>query len=124
MVGIELLKDVLEDILCTTKPPKANDACHYPKPVLLPTGYMDVPWKWHPDIVDVQIFRIGSFVIAGVPGEFTTMAGAPSARGAPRYARERGSLASDRCDRRALESLVAQPPASPLGSQYVLSLTN
>lgn len=75
MVGIELLKDVLEDILCTTKPPKANDACHYPKPVLLPTGYMDVPWKWHPDIVDVQIFRIGSFVIAGVPGEFTTMAG-------------------------------------------------
>ena len=75
MVGIELLKDVLEDILCTTKPPKANDACHHPKPVLLPTGYMDVPWKWHPDIVDVQIFRIGSFVIAGVPGEFTTMAG-------------------------------------------------
>eukprot|EP01043_Picozoa_sp_COSAG02_P014521 COSAG02_NODE_601_length_19715_cov_445.701315_8_plen_393_part_00 len=38
-------------------------------------GFMDVPYKWHPDIVDVQMFRIGSFVIAGVPGEFTTMSG-------------------------------------------------
>ena len=38
MVGIELLKDLLEDVLCTTPPTKANDKCHYPKPVLLPTG--------------------------------------------------------------------------------------
>ena len=75
MVGIELLKDILQDVLCSIRPTKANDDCHFPKPVLLPTGFMDVPFKWHPDIVDVQLFRIGSFVIAGVPGEFTTMSG-------------------------------------------------
>lgn len=38
MVGIELLKDLLEEVLCTKRPTKANDECHYPKPVLLPTG--------------------------------------------------------------------------------------
>ena len=75
MPGIELLKEVLEDVLCTHRPPKANDDCHHPKPVLLPTGYMDVPWLWHPEIVDIQLFRIGGLVIAGVPGEFTTMSG-------------------------------------------------
>ena len=36
---------------------------------------MDKPRLWHPTIVEVQIFKIGSLVIAAVPGEFTTMSG-------------------------------------------------
>ena len=36
---------------------------------------MDIPYSWHPSIVDVQLLRIGQLVIAAVPGEFTTMAG-------------------------------------------------
>lgn len=30
---------------------------------------------WHPQIVETQLLRIGQVIIAGVPGEFTTMAG-------------------------------------------------
>lgn len=33
------------------------------------------PYKWHPDVVETQMLRIGQFLIAAVPGEFTTMAG-------------------------------------------------
>eukprot|EP01052_Picozoa_sp_SAG31_P000190 SAG31_NODE_6_length_43291_cov_191.503496_4_plen_652_part_00 len=69
------VRDALAEVLCSRPPTKVEYACHAPKPVLLPTGWMDRPWKWHPDIVDVQLFRIGNFVIAGVPGEFTTMSG-------------------------------------------------
>jgi len=71
------VRDLLEAILCKAKKPtKANlYGCHAPKPVLLPTGFMDEPWAWHPNIVDVQLFRLGDFFIAPVPGEMTTMAG-------------------------------------------------
>ena len=33
------------------------------------------PYLWHPDIVETQLLQIGQLIIAGVPGEFTTMAG-------------------------------------------------
>ena len=36
---------------------------------------MKHPLPWHPSIVETQIFRIGSLLIVGLPGEFTTMAG-------------------------------------------------
>ena len=36
---------------------------------------MDIPREWHPTIVDIQILRLGQFLIAAVPGEFSTMAG-------------------------------------------------
>ena len=36
---------------------------------------MDKPYQWHPEIVDLQLLRIGQLVIAAVPGEFSTMAG-------------------------------------------------
>ena len=36
---------------------------------------MDKPYAWHPKIVDVQMLKIGQFIIAAVPGEFTTMSG-------------------------------------------------
>lgn len=36
---------------------------------------MNSPYEWQPKIVSTQVALIGNVVIAGVPGEFTTMAG-------------------------------------------------
>ncbi|MCD7464969.1 Neutral ceramidase 1 [Datura stramonium] len=49
--------------------------CQHPKPILLDTGEMKLPYDWAPSILPVQILRIGQLVILSVPGEFTTMAG-------------------------------------------------
>lgn len=49
----------------------SSDQCQFPKPILLPTGYM----HWSPEILPFQIFRIGSLAIAGIPGEMTMQAG-------------------------------------------------
>ena len=49
----------------------STDQCQYPKPILLPTGYM----QWSPEILPFQLFRIGSVAIAGIPGEMTVQAG-------------------------------------------------
>ncbi|OQU87188.1 hypothetical protein SORBI_3003G226300 [Sorghum bicolor] len=49
--------------------------CQAPKPILLDTGEMKVPYDWAPSILPIQIIRIGQLVILCVPGEFTTMAG-------------------------------------------------
>jgi len=47
------------------------DQCQYPKPILLPTGFL----RWSPEIVPFQVFRIGSLAVAGVPGEMTVQSG-------------------------------------------------
>ncbi len=47
---------------------------HKEKIILLPTGTM-TPYPWTPEILPVQIIRIGNIVIAGVPFECTTMSG-------------------------------------------------
>ncbi|KAK0735673.1 Neutral/alkaline non-lysosomal ceramidase-domain-containing protein [Apiosordaria backusii] len=49
--------------------------CHWPKPILLDVGEMERPYLWTPNIVDVQVFRVGQFFIVVSPGEATTMAG-------------------------------------------------
>eukprot|EP00096_Caligus_rogercresseyi_P008205 TRINITY_DN26688_c0_g1_i1.p1 TRINITY_DN26688_c0_g1~~TRINITY_DN26688_c0_g1_i1.p1 ORF type:complete len:315 (+),score=64.03 TRINITY_DN26688_c0_g1_i1:298-1242(+) len=36
---------------------------------------MSKPYLWHPTIIDTQVLKIGSLMIAAVPGEFTTMSG-------------------------------------------------
>ncbi|CAE6350538.1 unnamed protein product [Rhizoctonia solani] len=59
----------------TSPPSEAQKACHYPKPILLNTGYANTPYPWQPSIVDIQMFRIGQVVILIFPGELTTMAG-------------------------------------------------
>ncbi|KAK9727165.1 hypothetical protein RND81_05G263000 [Saponaria officinalis] len=56
-------------------PGKEQVDCQHPKPILLDTGEMKVPYNWAPSILPVQILRIGQFVILSVPSEFTTMAG-------------------------------------------------
>ncbi|CAH1134646.1 unnamed protein product [Ceutorhynchus assimilis] len=57
-------------------PPTAEDInCHYPKPILLNTGRIVIPYSWQPKIVSNQILLLGNFAIIGVPGELTTMSG-------------------------------------------------
>ncbi|KIJ67392.1 hypothetical protein HYDPIDRAFT_173938 [Hydnomerulius pinastri MD-312] len=59
----------------TPYPSQEQIDCHYPKPILLNTGYANTPYRWSPHTVDVQILRVGNFVVLVMPGELTTMAG-------------------------------------------------
>ncbi|KAK4626303.1 Neutral ceramidase 2 [Fulvia fulva] len=57
---------------------KANDtqkACHREKPILLDVGESSTPYDWTPNIVDLQVLRVGQMFIIVSPGEATTMAG-------------------------------------------------
>lgn len=65
--------DFVRDFL--KKPSPEQLACQHPKPILLDTGEMTVPYAWSPSIVDLQIFRIGQLAIISVPAEFSTMSG-------------------------------------------------
>ncbi|KAJ2950251.1 hypothetical protein O0L34_g11613 [Tuta absoluta] len=56
-------------------PTQEDVECHAPKPILLATGRGTFPLPWHPKIVSVTLIWLGDFVIAGVPGEPTTMSG-------------------------------------------------
>ncbi|KAB8302967.1 hypothetical protein EYC80_006281 [Monilinia laxa] len=50
-------------------------ACQYPKPVLLDVGEMSSPYAWSPNIVDIQLLRVGQLIIIISPSEATTMSG-------------------------------------------------
>ncbi|KAL7938525.1 Neutral/alkaline nonlysosomal ceramidase [Trichoderma chlorosporum] len=50
-------------------------ACQQPKPILLDVGEVSTPYAWTPDIVDIQMLRVGQFVIIVSPSEATTMSG-------------------------------------------------
>ncbi|CAG2166320.1 unnamed protein product [Oppiella nova] len=52
-----------------------TDHCQAPKAILLPVGEMTFPYQWAPNLMPTQLLRIGNVVIAGLPGEFTTMSG-------------------------------------------------
>ncbi|TVY54633.1 Neutral ceramidase, partial [Lachnellula suecica] len=56
-------------------PSKHQQRCHYPKPILLDVGEITTPYLWTPNVVDVQVLRVGQLVIIVSPGEATTMAG-------------------------------------------------
>eukprot|EP00879_Flechtneria_rotunda_P016060 GHRR01016798.1.p1 GENE.GHRR01016798.1~~GHRR01016798.1.p1 ORF type:complete len:712 (+),score=214.79 GHRR01016798.1:134-2269(+) len=56
-------------------PSPEQQACHAPKPILLNTGYIKLPYPWQPAITEMSVLRLGNIVIIAVPGEFTTMAG-------------------------------------------------
>ncbi|KAI1819557.1 Neutral/alkaline nonlysosomal ceramidase [Xylaria intraflava] len=56
-------------------PSKEQIACHGSKPILLDVGEISTPYQWTPNVVDVQMFRIGQLFIIVSPGEATTMSG-------------------------------------------------
>ena len=57
------------------EPSEGQKACHSPKPILLDVGEIDKPYLWTPNIVDVQVLRVGQLIIIVSPGEATTMSG-------------------------------------------------
>jgi neutral ceramidase len=56
-------------------PSKKQKECQYPKPVLLNVGEANTPYPWSPNIVDIQVLRVGQLVMIISPGEATTMSG-------------------------------------------------
>jgi neutral ceramidase len=56
-------------------PSAEQTKCQAPKPVLLDVGEMSLPYAWTANIVDIQSFRVGQFIIVISPSEATTMAG-------------------------------------------------
>lgn len=56
-------------------PNKTQRACHREKPILLDVGEAVEPYDWTPNIVDIQLFRVGQLFMIISPGEATTMAG-------------------------------------------------
>lgn len=57
------------------EPSEEQKACHGAKPILLDVGEISTPYQWTPNIVDIQVFRVGQFFMIISPGEATTMAG-------------------------------------------------
>lgn len=58
-----------------SEPSEEQKVCQYPKPILLNVGEAHTPYPWSPNIVDIQILRVGQIVIIVSPGEATTMSG-------------------------------------------------
>lgn len=56
-------------------PSDEQRACQGLKPILLDVGEVQKPYAWTPNVVDVQVFRVGQFIIIVSPGEASTMAG-------------------------------------------------
>lgn len=65
--------EVVKSLLRAPSP--QQQACQNPKPVLLDVGEMSEPYSWSPNIIDVQLLRVGQFVIIVSPSEATTMSG-------------------------------------------------
>ncbi|POS80283.1 neutral ceramidase [Diaporthe helianthi] len=57
------------------EPSDEQRACQGSKPILLDVGEVYKPYAWTPNVVDVQVLRVGQLLIVVSPGEATTMAG-------------------------------------------------
>ncbi|RFN52396.1 alkaline ceramidase [Fusarium flagelliforme] len=54
-------------------PTKEQVACQQPKTILIDAGEITLPYAWAPNIVDVQMLRVGNFFIIVSAPELTTM---------------------------------------------------
>ena len=57
------------------QPTEEQKACQAPKPILLDVGNTHRPYDWTPNIVNIQLMRIGPLIMIIAPGEATTMSG-------------------------------------------------
>lgn len=57
------------------EPSEEQKICHHSKPILLDVGEIEKPYLWTPNIVDIQLLRVGQLIIIVSPGEATTMSG-------------------------------------------------
>ena len=44
-------------------PTEKQRICHLPKPILLDIGEMNFPYAWGPNIIDIQLMRIGPVIL-------------------------------------------------------------
>jgi neutral ceramidase len=58
-----------------SEPTPEQTACQGEKPIFINTGEIKIPAEWTPNVVPIQMFRIGNVWILAVPSEFTTMSG-------------------------------------------------
>ncbi|CAH0714658.1 unnamed protein product, partial [Brenthis ino] len=86
------LLEALGNVVAT--PTDADVECHAPKPILLATGRANFPIPWHPHIVSVSLIKLGQFLVLGVPGEPSTMAGRRMRRVVEKVIENRGVLGS------------------------------
>ncbi|TKA30740.1 hypothetical protein B0A50_02460 [Salinomyces thailandicus] len=56
-------------------PNDTQKACHGEKVILLDVGESSSPYAWSPNIIDIQLQRVGNLFIILAPGEATTMTG-------------------------------------------------
>ncbi|OJJ43179.1 hypothetical protein ASPZODRAFT_154877 [Penicilliopsis zonata CBS 506.65] len=84
---------VVSDLLET--PTAAQVACQAPKPILLDVGQMTEPYAWAPNIVDVQLLRVGQLIVIVSPSEVTTMSGRRWKDAIRTAAVEQGVVAAD-----------------------------
>jgi neutral ceramidase len=75
-------------------PSEEQKACQAPKPILLDVGESKTPYDWSPNIVDIQLFRVGQFIVIVSPGEASTMAGRRWRSAIHDSAKEMGILSS------------------------------
>lgn len=57
------------------EPSPEQKKCQEPKPILLDVGEISQPYPWTPNIVDIQVLRVGQLLIIVSPSEATTMSG-------------------------------------------------
>lgn len=78
MASYVLSGNLLGALRASVRFPPFTDAAlvggHFPKPILLVPGEL-APDPWVPDVVPVQVLRVGQFALAAIPAEVTVMAG-------------------------------------------------
>ncbi|KAL1962484.1 hypothetical protein VTN77DRAFT_9605 [Rasamsonia byssochlamydoides] len=57
------------------QPSPEQQACQAPKDILLDAGAVSLPYPWAPNIVDIQVLRVGQLLIVVSASEVTTMSG-------------------------------------------------
>ncbi|KAI9367946.1 Neutral/alkaline nonlysosomal ceramidase [Aspergillus egyptiacus] len=57
------------------QPTPEQKRCQEPKDVLLDVGEISLPYAWSPNIVDIQLLRVGQLTVIISTSEVTTMAG-------------------------------------------------
>ncbi|CAD5120124.1 DgyrCDS8701 [Dimorphilus gyrociliatus] len=65
-------------------------ACHEPKPILISSGEADDEWPWQPEVLPLQVFRLGRLIILGIPAEVTTMSSRRFVAASEQVMRENG----------------------------------
>jgi neutral ceramidase len=93
-------------------PSAKNKACHGIKPILLDIGEITSPYQWGPNIVDIQLMRIGAVIIIVSTGEATTQSGRRWKAAIANAARQTNLFADHEATAGAAPTVVLGGPAN------------